>query len=411
MPTPTKDVREKSTKGRCRVKIAKVETVVVDFYRTNLIFLVLRTDEGLIGVSEATLEGQEHAVIGAIKALDEAARGKDPTQISHTIYELNRDSYWRGGPVSMTALSALEAAMWDVSARALDVPVHRLLGGATRDRVRAYANGWFSGAKTPEEFAEAAVHTIGTGFRGLKWDPFEAADLSVEPRDLSRMLESVAAVRDAVGDHVELFIEGHGRFDVPTAVRIARELEQYNPVFFEEPCPPDGIDALVEIRSKSPIPIAAGERWFGRNAFISVLSRSAVDFVQPDVTHAGGLLELSFISTLAAGHYVPFAPHNPSGPLSTAATLQLAATLPNFRYLEIMAVDVPWRSEISNESLVLTDDGDVMIPQGVGLGIDLNFEAIADHPYSRHPMRIFNDAVADIRPADARSYFNLEAGS
>ncbi len=389
------------------MKITAVETVVVDFYRTNLVFLVLQTDEGLTGVAEATLEGQEHAVRGAVAVLAEAARGKDPLRISESIYELNRDGYWRGGPVTMTALSALEMAMWDVSARALGVPVHRMLGGRLRDRVRAYANGWFSGARTPEHFADAALATIEQGFRGLKWDPFEAADLNVTPRDLRRMLEPVAAVREAVGDDVELFIEGHGRFDVPTAIRVARELEQFQPVFFEEPSPPEGIDALVEIRSKSPVPIAAGERWFGRHAFVQVLARNAVDFVQPDVTHAGGLLELSFVSTLAAAHYVPFAPHNPSGPLSTAATLQLAATLPNFRYLEIMAVDVPWRSEISDEALVLTEEGDVMIPEGVGLGVELDFDAIAEHPYSPHPMRLFSDTVADIRPPDARSYFNL----
>ena len=388
------------------MRITKFETVVVDFYRTNLVFVLLDTDEGLTGVAEATLEGQEHAVLGAVRLLAERVVGKDPTRITETIYELNRDSYWRGGPVTMTALSALEMAMWDVTARALGVPVHRLLGGQTRDRVRAYANGWFSGAREPEDFARAAVDTVAQGFRGLKWDPFEAADLTVEPRNLRRMLEPVAAVREAVGNDVELFIEGHGRFDVPTAIRIARELEQYQPVFFEEPCPPDGIDALVEIRSKSPIAIAAGERWFGRSAFMPVLARNAVDYVQPDVTHAGGLLELVFISTLAAAHYVPFAPHNPSGPLSTAATLQLGATLPNFRYLEIMAVDVPWRSDISNEALVLTEDGDVMIPEGIGLGIELDLDAIAEHPYNRHPMRIFDDAVADIRPRDARSYFN-----
>jgi galactonate dehydratase len=222
------------------------------------------------------------------------------------------------------------------------------------------------------------------------------------------MMEPVAAVREAVGDDVELFIDAHGRFDVPTAIRVARELEQYAPVFLEEPCPPEEIDALVEIRSKSPIAIAAGERWFGRSTFTPALARHAVDYVQPDVTHAGGMSELAFISTLAAAHLVPFAPHNPSGPLSTAATLQLGATLPNFRYLEIMAVDVPWRSDISDEALVLTDEGDVMIPEGVGLGIELDLDAIAEHPYSRHPMRIFHDAVADIRPADARSYFNLE---
>ncbi|TQJ34608.1 mandelate racemase/muconate lactonizing enzyme family protein [Arthrobacter sp. SLBN-122] len=389
------------------MKITNLDTVVVDFYRTNLIFVLLTTDEGLTGLAEATLEGQEHAVRGAVAVLADAVRGKDPTRITQTIYEVNRDAYWRGGPVSMTALSALEMAMWDVSARALGVPVHRMLGGQVRDRVRAYANGWFSGVKTPEEFAEAAIQTVAQGFRGLKWDPFEAADLILGPGDLRRMLEPVAAVREAVGDDVELFIEGHGRFDVPTAIRVARELEQFQPVFFEEPCPPDGLDALIEVRSKSPVAIAAGERWMGRNVFIPALARKAVDYIQPDATHAGGLLELSFISTLAAAHYVPFAPHNPSGPLSTAATLQLGAALPNFRYLEIMATDVPWRSDISNERLRLTEDGDVMIPEGVGLGIDLDFDAIAEHPFTPHPMRIFSDVVADIRPSDARSYFNL----
>jgi galactonate dehydratase len=389
------------------MKITRLETLTVDFYRTNLVLVRLHTDEGIVGTAEATLEGQELAVQGAVAILGEAVRGKDPTRIAQTIYELNRNAYWRGGPVTMTALSALEMAMWDVTARSLGVPVHALLGGKTRDRVRAYANGWFSGAATPEEFADAAVDTVATGFRGLKWDPFEAADLTLSDRDLDRMLEPVEAVRAAVGDDVELFIEGHGRFDVPTAIKIARKLEKFNPVFFEEPCPPDGLDALIEIRSKSPVPIAAGERWFGRKEFVPVLARQAVDFVQPDVTHAGGLLELSFISTLAAAYYVPFAPHNPSGPLSTAATLQLGATLPNFRYLEIMATDVPWRSDISNEALTLTDDGDVLIPEGIGLGIELDLDAIAEHPYQPHPMRIFDDAVADIRPEGARSYFNL----
>ncbi|KQO09639.1 mandelate racemase [Agreia sp. Leaf244] len=388
------------------MKITKLDTITVDFYRTNLVIVRLQTDEGITGVAEATLEGQELAVQGAVALLSDAVKGKDPTRISQTIYELGRDAYWRGGPVTMTALSALEMAMWDVSARALNVPVHKMLGGTYRDRVRAYANGWFSGAQTPEHFAEAAVATVKSGFRGLKWDPFEAADLTLETRDLDRMIECIAAVREAVGDEVDLFIEGHGRFNVPTAIRVAKKLEQFNPIFFEEPCPPDSIDALVEVRSKSPIPIAAGERWFGRQGFVPALARGAVDYVQPDVTHAGGLLELSFISTLAANYYVPFAPHNPSGPLSTAATLQLGATLPNFRYLEIMATDVPWRTEISNENLTLTPEGDVLIPEGIGLGIDLDFDAMAEHPYVPHPMRIFSDTIADIRPPDARSYFS-----
>lgn len=393
------------------MKIVSVDTFVVDFYRTNLVFVRVMTDDGIQGLGEATLEGKERAVQGAISELSEAVIGLDPTRISGIVYELTRDWYWRGGPVIMTALSAFEVALWDISARELDVPVSRLLGGATRDRVRAYANGWFSGSRTPDDYAAAARRTVDSGFRGLKWDPFENYDLTVSARQLDRALAQIDAVSMAVGPDVELFIEGHGRFDVRTAIKIAREIAQFDPVWFEEPCPPDNLDALVDVRRASPVPIAAGERWFGRQGFAPALARQAVDFVQPDVTHAGGISELTFISTLAATSYVGFAPHNPSGPLSTAATLQLAAALPNFRYLEIMATDVPWRPEITTERLVLTTDGDILIPPGVGLGIDIDPEAIAMYPFTPHPMRIFHDAVFDIRPSDERSFFNLGDGS
>ncbi|MFD6754516.1 mandelate racemase/muconate lactonizing enzyme family protein [Micromonospora gifhornensis] len=391
------------------MKITAVDTLVVDFYRTNLVIVRVRTDEGIVGLGEATLEGKERAVQGAIAELAEAVVGLDPTSISRIIYELGRDWYWRGGPVIMTALSSLEMALWDISARELGVPVARMLGGATRDRVRAYANGWFSRAVTPEDYAAAAIRTVDGGFRGLKWDPFENYDLTITTRQLDRVLAQIDAVRAAVGRDVELFIEGHGRFDVRHAIKIAREIAQFDPVWFEEPCPPDNLDALVDIRRASPIPIAAGERWFGRQGFAPALARQAVDFIQSDVTHAGGISELAFLSTLAATSYVGFAPHNPSGPLSTAATLQLGAALPNFRYLEIMATDVPWRPEITNERLVLTEEGDILIPDGIGLGIELNLEAIAEHPFTPHPLRMFRDAVYVIRPADECSFFNLGA--
>lgn len=393
------------------MRIVAVDTFVVDFYRTNLVLMRVRTDEGVEGVGEATLEGKERAVVGVIEELTEAVLGLDPTRIAGTLYELARDWYWRGGPVIMTALSSFEMALWDISARDLGVPVSRMLGGATRDRVRAYANGWFSGAETPEEYANAARRTVETGFRGLKWDPFENYDLTLSSQQLDRALAQVDAVRSAVGPDIEVFIEGHGRFDVRHAITIARELEQFNPVWFEEPCPPDNLDALVDVRRASPVPIAAGERWYGRQGFAPALARQAVDFVQPDVTHAGGISELAFISTLASTTYVGFAPHNPSGPISTAATLQLGAAMPNFRYLEIMATDVPWRPDITTERLTLTTEGDVLIPEGVGLGIDLNLEAMSEHPFSPHPLRMFQDAVFDIRPPDERSFFNLDSGS
>ncbi|MBY8870289.1 mandelate racemase/muconate lactonizing enzyme family protein [Micromonospora sp. PLK6-60] len=393
------------------MKIVSVDTLVVDFYRTNLVIVRVRTDEGITGLGEATLEGKERAVLGAVAEVAEAVVGLDPTAISKVLYEITRDWYWRGGPVIMTALSALEMALWDISARDLGVPVSRLFGGATRDRVRAYANGWFSGAVTAEDYAAAARRTVRSGFRGLKWDPFENYDLTISTGQLDRVLAQVDAVRAAVGREVELFIEGHGRFDVRHAITIARELAQFDPVWFEEPCPPDNLDALVDVRRASPVPIAAGERWYGRQGFAPALARQAVDYVQPDVTHAGGIAELVFISTLAATSYVGFAPHNPSGPLSTAATLQLAATLPNFRYLEIMATDVPWRPDITNERLVLTDEGDVLVPAGVGLGIELDLTAIEQHPFTPRPLRMFRDAVYDIRPRDERSFFNLGSGA
>ncbi|MFF0120303.1 mandelate racemase/muconate lactonizing enzyme family protein [Micromonospora arida] len=393
------------------MKIVSVDTLVVDLYRTNLVIVRVHTDDGIIGLGEATLEGKERAVQGAIAELAEAVVGLDPTSISKILYETARDWYWRGGPVIMTALSSLEMALWDISARELGVPVSRLLGGATRDRVRAYANGWFSGAVTPEDYAAAARRTVESGFRGLKWDPFENYDLTITTAQLDRVLAQIDAVRQAVGREVELFVEGHGRFDVRHAIKVANEIAQFDPVWFEEPCPPDNLDALVDIRRASPVPIAAGERWYGRQGFAPALARQAVDFVQPDVTHAGGIAELAFISTLAATSYVGFAPHNPSGPLSTAATLQLGATLPNFRYLEIMATDVPWRPEITNERLVLTDDGDILIPTGIGLGIEVDLTAIEQHPFTPHPLRMFQDAVFDIRPRDERSFFNLESDS
>lgn len=392
------------------MRISAVETRVVDFYRTNLVFVLVRTDEGLVGTGEATLEGRERAVQGAIADIADSLIGRDPTRIAHTLYELVRDGYWRGGPVVMTALSAVEIALWDLSARSVDVPIHRMIGGQTRDRVRAYANGWFSGARTPEDYANAAVRTVAAGFRGLKWDPFENFDLTLTTAQLDRSLAQLDAVRSAVGREVEIFVEGHGRFDVRTATRVAREIAVYDPIWFEEPCPPDNVEALVEVRRVSPVPIAAGERWFGRQGALSALSRSAVDFIQPDVTHAGGIGELAFISTLAAAMYVGFAPHNPSGPISTAASLQLGAVLPNFHYLEIMATDVPWRPRISSERLTLTPEGDVLVPQGAGHGIDLDLEAIAMHPFRPHPLRLFEHDVYDIRPDDEASFFNLEEG-
>ena len=386
------------------MKITELKTFIVHCYRTNWVFVKLETDAGISGVGEATLEMKEQAVEAAALELKEYLLGKDPREIERHFHIMYRDSYWRTGPVLMSALSAVEMAMWDISARELGVPVYRLLGGKCNDRVKAYANAWFAGATTPEGFAEKAREAAARGFKALKWDPFGKAYMNMSTQEIDNALAVVGAVRDAVGNSVDLLIEGHGRFNVPSACTIARQLEPFRPLFFEEPIPPGNIDALADVRRKSPVTIAAGERLFDRAQFRELFERHAADVVQPDVSHAGGLGECKKIAAMAEAYQIPFAPHNPSGPIAHAATMQLAACTPNFFLLETMATDIPWRKDLTNESLVF-QDGYFEITDRPGLGVELNEEAFAEHPYQSRPLRHYRGDLTDIRPPEAIPYF------
>ncbi|WP_053202470.1 mandelate racemase/muconate lactonizing enzyme family protein [Jiangella muralis] len=386
------------------MKITELRVHVVDVYRTNLVLVELQVDDGSVGVGEATLEYKEQAVVGALNDIRDAVVGSDARNVTRLLEELYRGSYWRTGPVLNSALSAIEMCLMDLNARSLDVPVHRLLGGTVRDGVQAYANGWFAGARTPDDFARAAVATVARGFQGLKLDPFGSAYLTIDHAALDRAVSVLGAVRDAVGPSIDVLVEAHGRFSPTTAVAIAREIAPLHIFWFEEPCPPENVDALLEVRRRSEVPIAAGERIFDRHAFSEILRRGAVDYIQPDVSHVGGLSEVRRIADLAAMHYVAIAPHNPSGPVATAATMHLAAALPNFRYLEIMATDVPWRRTLTDEELVF-DGGQMLIPTRPGLGVTLRPDAFGAHPYVPHPLRHYDDTLTDIRPVDAVRYF------
>ena len=228
--------------------------------------------------------------------------------------------------------------------------------------------------------------------------------MNISGQELDDSLAVVGAVRDAVGGTVDLLIEGHGRFNLPAARTIARELEPFRPLFFEEPVPPDNLDALADVRAHSRISIAAGERLYHRSQFRELFEKHAADVIQPDVSHAGGLGECKKIAAMAEVYQLPFAPHNPSGPVANAATLQLAACTPNFHLLETMATDVPWRKELTTESLVFSD-GHFEIPDRPGLGIELNEAAFAEHPYEPRPLRHYRGDLTDIRPAAAVPYF------
>ena len=230
------------------------------------------------------------------------------------------------------------------------------------------------------------------GVTAMKWDPFGKSYLDISNAALDKALRCVATVREAVGNSVDLLIEGHGRFNIPTGIKIAKELEQFKPMFFEEPTPPDSLEALKAVRDKSPVAISAGERLYTRWDYRRFFDIMPADYIQPDISHAGGIMELKKIAAEAECRYIPFAPHNPSGPVANAATLQLAANTPNFCILEIMYSDVEWCKDITNESLEYKD-GYITIPDKPGLGIEINEEECLKHPYKPHTLRHYDGTL------------------
>ena len=386
------------------MKVTDVRTFVVDCFRTNWVFVKVYTDEGVDGIGEATLEYKEKALIGAVEHIKDYLIGKNPFHIEAHWHNIYRDAYWRGGAVLMSALSAVEMALWDILGKHLGVPVYQLMGGKVHDEVRIYVNGWFAGAKTPKEFGEKAKAAMQKGITAMKWDPFGKSYLEISNKELNTALECIAEVRAAVGDSVDLLIEGHGRFNIPTGIQIAKELEQFHPMFFEEPVPPDNLDALKAVRDKSPVAISAGERLYTRWDYKRMFDLMAADYIQPDISHAGGIMELKKIAAEAECRYIPFAPHNPSGPVANAATLQLAASCPNFCILEIMYSDVEYRKDITTECLKYKN-GFMKIPDRPGLGIEINEEECLRHPYQPHVLRHYTGALTDIRPPKTEFYF------
>lgn len=386
------------------MKVTAIETYVCHVYRTNWVFVRVMTDSGIYGVGEATLEMRELAVEAACKELERYLVGRDPHRIEEFWSEMYRDAYWRGGPVLMSALSAVDMALWDIKGKDLGVPVYQLLGGKVRDEIPCYANGWFAPAKTPSEFAEKARIAVDAGFQGLKWDPFGTAFMTIDKKLFIQAIECVEAVVDAVGDRADILIEGHGRFNVQTAVRIGRALERFDILLFEEPIPPDNKDGIAEVKRRVRVPVSGGERLYSRYDFKDYLSRECVDLIQPDVSHAGGISELKKIMAMAEAYHTSVCPHNPSGPVANAATLQLAACCPNFYLLETMSSDVAHRKDVCKENVSFIN-GMMQIPDLPGLGVDIVPEEIAKHPYQPRNLRHYRGDLTDIRPDNAVSWF------
>jgi galactonate dehydratase len=281
----------------------------------------------------------------------------------------------------MSALSGLEIALWDILGQALGVPIYQLLGGPCQEHLRCYANGWFGDAQTPDELARRAVDAGDRGFTALKWNPFHGVHGQLSARQMREVATQVWAVRKAVGDDVDLLIECHGLLNPQSALYAARELAPCRIFWLEEPVSPESTRAMARVHRLSPIPIATGERLFTRFGFVDLLEREAADVIQPDVTHAGGILETRKIAAMAEAHFVSVAPHNSNSPVATAASLHVDACLPNFLIQELPTDDVPWRDEILLEPFESVRDGALALPAQPGLGVRLNEKVVAAHPY------------------------------
>ncbi|MCQ2403902.1 MAG: galactonate dehydratase [Lentisphaeria bacterium] len=389
------------------MKITEVKTFVCNAFRTNFVFVKIETDSGLYGWGEATLEYKENTVVAAIHDLERYLVGSDPQNIGAFIHDCYRDAYWRGGPVLMSALAGVEIALWDIKGKALGVPVYQLLGGKVRDSIPIYVNGWFAPAKTPDEFAEKAKSVRDRKFWGCKWDPFGKSWQQISKKDFATAMECVSRVAETVGKDVQLLIEGHGRFDIPTAVKIGKALEDFDIYWFEEPIPPDDLNGLREVKERVRVSLAAGERLYNRYEYRKFFDLNCTDYIQPDISHAGGILEMRFLGAESEARHIGFCPHNPSGPVANAATLQLAACIPNFIVLEMMDADVPWRADICDEQLVMRD-GRMVIPDRPGIGIDLDEKELLKHPYIETSLRHYRGDLTNVRTADAVPYYTME---
>jgi galactonate dehydratase len=361
---------------RCRVKIREARTTIVGTPWRELLFLELTTDDGLVGVSEVRMVNKTETLDACIKEL--APRyvvGSDPFDVERLAWNVQRGEYGRPGEVTQSALAAFDVACWDLMGQSLGVPVWKLLGGKFRERVPAYANGWYQAEREPGAIAALAKQVVAKGYRALKLDPFGAASAELSSADRRRVDAIMRAVRDAVGPDVQMLIEMHGRFTPATAVRVAAILEPYDPDWIEEPVPPENAAALAR---------SVGE-------IREFIESGLADVVQIDLTHFGGFLGIKRVAGWAEAHYLLMAPHNVCGPVGTMANVHFAIAAPNYKTLEhFNDFADPWvRELVDHAPQVAVEDGCFGLPERPGLGLRLNHEACRAHPRTGGTLKLF----------------------
>jgi galactonate dehydratase len=386
------------------VKITRVGTVVVNAEMRNWVFVKVDTDEGLVGWGEATVEWKTRAVVGAVEDFAVLLVGEDPRRVEHLWQMMYRQLFFRPGMVEASAMSGIEHALWDISGKALGVPVHALLGGHVRDTVRLYDH--LGGGEMhsvyhtlgPEEARAKAAESIALGFDAIKLEVVIPRTGPLDGVEVLRHADAVmAAVRDEVGDGVDLMVDMHGRASPAMAAQYFRVLEPYRPWFFEEACPVEHPRSMAELARRTHVPLATGERLCTRHAFRELLELGAASVLQPDAVHCGGIAEMRRIAAMGEAYHASLAPHSSTGPIGHAASLHVAFATPNFLIQETWRADVPWRFDVLSRALPF-EGRTTQLPTAPGLGIEVDEAAAAKHPFAQEPlMRYFHadGAVAD----------------
>ena len=377
------------------MRITKITPLVLGTPWRDLLFVKVETDEGLVGLGETRPLNRTDTVMAYLaEAGPRYALGQDPFEVERLVQTMFRGDFGRAGEIVMTGIALLEVACWDIMGKALNQPVYRLLGGAVRDKIKAYANGWYTVERSPEEFYKAAQSAVAKGYRALKFDPFGAGFYELDRSEKNRIIALVEAVRAAVGPQVEILVEMHGRFNPATAIEMARELAPFKPGWYEEPVPPENLAALKKVaEAVAPlgIPVATGERLHTAYEYRELFELQAADIIQPDISHFGGLLNTKKLAAWAEAYYILVAPHNVGGPVSTAAALHLAACTPNFKIQEHFNDFADSYVLDAAPGLPKVIDGYFALPQGPGLGLTLDEAVIAAHPRQGAHFNLFKD--------------------
>ena len=374
-----------SISKRKPVKIKDIKTYLVGNPWKNWFFVRVETDDGIHGIGEGTLGQLTRTVEAAVHEMKHMVLGFDAFQIEAIVARLSRDVFSEGGQIKMCAISAIEIACWDVIGKALGQPIYNLLGGLCRDRIRAYANGWYRCPRRPQDFAEKAKEVVRMGYTAMKFDPFGTAWRKISRAEEDLSIDIVTAVREAVGPHVDLAIEAHERFDVSTAIRIGKRLGPAFPVWYEDPTTHHDTRGIIEIARQIDVPVGTGESLIAREQFAELLRDEVIDIVTLEPLHVGGILGSRKISGLVQAHNGVIVPHSAQGPICTLACLQIDACTPNFYMQEYFdPFNVPWEEDLLTWKPKFVD-GYLELPKTPGLGSDLNLEVVKQHPYHEEP--------------------------